>query len=95
MTKEKVRDINPFGVRMPADLKDRLDREAKISGRSLNTEIVMRLSESLLPADARKLQAKSPVASYGPEMSDTERQLFSLFRRMAVEKQLALLSLLK
>lgn len=96
MSETKVRDIHPFGVRMPADLKDRLDREAKISGRSLNTEIVMRLKSSLEPAGGdQKFQMNSPTAQYAPELSDIERQLLSLFRRMPVEKQLALLSLFK
>ena len=28
--KTKVRDIHPFGVRMPSELKERIDREAKM-----------------------------------------------------------------
>lgn len=93
----KVRDINPFGVRMPTDLKDRLDREAKISGRSLNTEIVMRLSASLEAAhEVKKYQINNPAAQqYAPEITDLDRQLLSVFRRMSVEKQLALISLFK
>jgi hypothetical protein len=80
---------------MPADLKDRLDREAKIAGRSLNTEIVMRLSSSLETPSGQKHTLKSPVAAYAPELSDIERQMLSLFKRMSVEKQLALVSLFK
>lgn len=97
MQKEKVRDIHPFGVRMPTDLKDRLDREAKISGRSLNTEIVMRLNASLEAGQGtKKYQINSPSAQpYTKEMSDLERQLLNIFSRMPVDKQLALLSLFK
>ena len=41
------RDIAPFGVRMPPDLKARLEEKAKANGRSLNAEIVARLDMSL------------------------------------------------
>jgi predicted HicB family RNase H-like nuclease len=38
--------INPFGVRMPPELKQWLGQRAKESGRSLNSEIVQRLKDS-------------------------------------------------
>ncbi|MFD1244783.1 Arc family DNA-binding protein [Paralysiella testudinis] len=41
------RDIAPFGVRMPADLKNTLETKAKANGRSLNAEVVDRLEESI------------------------------------------------
>lgn len=41
------RDINPFGLRMPDPLRDALQNAAAASGRSLNSEIIVRLSESL------------------------------------------------
>lgn len=96
--KTRVRDIHPFGVRMPAELKERIDREAKINGRSLNTEIVIRLKSSLdaratLPKNA--YTAEQQQGSYAQELNDIERQLLNVFRRMPVDKQLALLSLLK
>lgn len=96
--KTKVRDINPFGVRMPAELKERIDREARINGRSLNTEIITRLKGSL------EVSGKSPrnaytaeqrQGAYAQELNDIERQLLSIFRRLPVDKQLALLSLFK
>lgn len=40
------RDISPFGVRMPPNLKDQIDQSAKINGRSMNAEIVHRLEMS-------------------------------------------------
>lgn len=97
-SKTKVRDIHPFGVRMPTDLKERIDREAKINGRSLNTEIVTRLKGSLdtagrLPRSAYTAEQRQGV--YAQELSDAERQLLSIFRRLPVDKQLALLSLFK
>jgi hypothetical protein len=91
----RVRDINPFGLRMQAELKERLDREAKINGRSLNAEIVERLRVSLDPPIRTEsgYRAEQANSSYTPEISDIERQLLTIFRRLPVEKQLALLSL--
>lgn len=42
------RDISPFGVRMPSDLKSALEKESHAKKRSLNSEIVSRLEKSLL-----------------------------------------------
>jgi len=91
----RVRDINPFGLRMQAELKERLDREAKINGRSLNMEIVERLRASLEPPIRTEggYKIEQVGSSYTPEITDIERQLLTIFRRLPVEKQLALLSL--
>lgn len=42
------RDISPFGVRMPPDLKQQIEYAAKENGRSMNAEIVHRLESSFL-----------------------------------------------
>jgi hypothetical protein len=43
--------IVPFGLRMPPDVKERVERAAHKSGRSVNAEIVARLEKSLLEED--------------------------------------------
>lgn len=43
--KELLANIPPFGLRMQADLKDRLKQAADRNNRSLNAEIVARLTE--------------------------------------------------
>ena len=95
----KVRDIAPFGVRMPSDLKEVLEREAKINNRSMNSEVIARLKNSLerqtAAATANYAASASVNAGYTNVLSDSERQLLGVFRRMPVEKQLALLSLFK
>ena len=89
-----TREINPFGLRMPNELKEQLEREAKFNGRSLNSELVDRLRKSLEPAiRSGNNTVNQPSANYAPELTETERQLLSVFRRMPPEKQLALLSL--
>lgn len=40
-----TRDIAPFGVRMPADLKSRVAAAAATNNRSMNAEIVATLQE--------------------------------------------------
>lgn len=89
------REYPMFGLRMPPELKDKINREAKINGRSLNAEIVDRLRKSIEPpirlvGDHKIEQANS---SYTPEITDIERKLLTVFRRLPPEKQLALLSL--
>lgn len=89
-------DIAPFGLRMQTELKEKLEREAKINGRSLNAEIVSRLQLSVdNQATTRNgyTSAQPAATGYTPEITDIERQLLNIFRRMPVEKQLALLSL--
>lgn len=40
------REINPFGLRMPIELKDKIQRQAENNGRSMNAEIIARLESS-------------------------------------------------
>jgi len=95
----KVRDIAPFGVRMPSELKEVLEREAKINTRSLNSEIVDRLKKSMeqqtMAGNANYVATASSNTDYTHTLSDSERQFLGVFRRLPVEKQLALLSLFK
>lgn len=94
------RDIPPYGLRMPVELKELLTREAKINGRSLNSEIVERLKKSLEespPATQNSYTKKqlndAPDSTQG--ITDIERQLLTIFRRLEPTRQLALLSLFK
>lgn len=51
----QVREIKPFGLRMQPELKDLLQRLAKENGRSLNSEVIQRLKESLKSEQERQL----------------------------------------
>lgn len=44
-----TRNLAPFGVRMPPDLKERVERAAKANNRSMNAEIVATLEEKYPP----------------------------------------------
>lgn len=41
------RDISPFGLRMPPELKAQIEADAARNGRSINAEIVVRLESTL------------------------------------------------
>ncbi|AOM40585.1 Arc family DNA-binding protein [Xenorhabdus hominickii] len=44
---KKVRDISPYSIRMPDELKEALTERAKRNGRSLNSEMVMILQSAV------------------------------------------------
>jgi len=97
----KTRDIAPFGLRMPQELKDRLVKAMHIAGRrSLNEEINVRLRASLdapppYAAMTNGMAEPNQGSSNTVRLTDHERQLLTEFKRLSVEKQLAMLSLLK
>lgn len=44
---KRVRDISPYSIRMPDELKEALTERAKKNGRSLNSEMVMILQSAV------------------------------------------------
>lgn len=94
-----VREMLAFHVRMPEEIKQQLDKESKINGRSLNAEIVSRLQRSLEKQAAKGFKVEAPSGpGYGTtprQLTDPERQILTIFQSMPPEKQLALISLFK
>lgn len=96
---ERARDIPPTGIRLPADLRELLERECAVSGSSLSAEIVRRL-RSTFPEQGR---ASGAVAAGGDtraelqfaSLTSSQRSLLMLFGLLPPEKQLALLTLIK
>lgn len=92
---------SPVLVRMQNELKAQLVREAQSYGRSLTAEINLRLRESLKPNYGPTLTAiveKEALAKGSEKSSDlhaTDLAMLTVFRSLPVEKQLALLSLLR
>lgn len=88
-------------LRLPADLKAELLRAAAVSGRRITAEVNTRLRQSFEAAPSNygpthlsthhSAQEKSPADL----LTETDRAMLAVFRRMPVEKQLALLSLFK
>lgn len=96
-------------LRLPQELKTALQRAATIEGRTLTAEANLRLQKSfdgperyiqtnlgsahLLKDALRDNSAQNTWPT--SDLSDTDRAMLSIFRRMPPEKQLALLSLFK
>lgn len=94
-----TREINPFGLRMPPELWEALKHEARLNGRSLNAEIVSRLRAGTDPPDPSDLLRRGSGSRAMSEprgtrrLTDAERAMLAVFRKLPPEKQLALLSL--
>ncbi len=63
-----VKDINPFGVRMPPEVKAELEKLAEQNRRSLNAEIVVRLEESIMREKERWLTEENLRRIVGEEL---------------------------
>lgn len=98
--------IAPTTIRIPPDLRDALQREANINGKTLSSEIVERLRLSLevppvslavsLNRGASVLpQGKDAEIRRAQQVTDAQRMLLSLFDAMPPDKQLALLTVLR
>ncbi len=89
-------------LRLPSELKAELARAAAIHGQKLNSEVIERLNKSchapamLYSASPRK-SADVLANDNGPAvvMSDADRAMLDVFRKLPPEKQLALLSLFR
>ena len=93
-------------IRLPTEMKADLARAAAINGKKVNTEVVERLAASLAasvtnPNPNPYTRPNAPTVAltndHGPAgaISDTDRAMLEIFRKMPVEKQLALLSLFR
>lgn len=91
----KIREINPFGLRLPPEVKRSLEREAKSNHRSLNAEIVSRLQANLNGTAPPANTAAHNVAGYGANLTELDRAMLGVFKQLSPERQLALLSLFK
>ena len=90
--KNGKRDAEKFIIRMPPGMRDRIKFVAKANHRSMNAEIIARLSSSL---DQTYL-----IESFGDSgrkheiLTPDEKEMLALFRSMSKKKREAMLSLL-
>jgi hypothetical protein len=91
-------------IRLPTELKDRLQRAAFMNDRKISAEVNLRLRNSLLADEsvsARSLSGSGPTvvneqrAAYLAGLNEAERALLDLIRAMSPEKQGALLTVLR
>jgi hypothetical protein len=78
---------------MPPELRNQIERAAELAGRSLNAEINARLLSTLDEAKPHAVQPAmcEPAADYG--LTQSERDMLTLFRRWSAPKQLGFLVL--
>lgn len=88
-----TREINPFGLRMPAEVRELVEREARLNGRSLNAEILTQLRANVDPPPRRRGSRPAAQPRDAAVLSDAERAMLVVFRKLSPKKQLALLSL--
>lgn len=88
----KVRDIAPYGIRMPSDLKERLQERAKKNGRSLNSEIVHILEDYITPPHVEDMKPLSEDELASPEkLQDWMKEIASkiVIMEKALKKSLS------
>jgi hypothetical protein len=87
-----ARNINPFGLRIPAELKRHLEGSARANRRSMNAELVLRLQESLEQHPLWVPEIREPGETYALTASQVE--LLSAWESLNRRGQRALLELL-
>lgn len=94
--KELLTNIAPFGLRMQADLKDRVRRRAEANNRSMNAEIISLIEAALIDATFRESEDFLP----GLEKSHKESKAIRAqaeaieFQSKVLEKQSKVIELL-
>ena len=89
-----------FVVRLPAAMKEELFDAAKVYRRSVNSEIVVRLQQSLQGVALLQDTAEPPPLNpqleqmLKPQLTEREATLLRAFRRLTGSRQDALLKLL-
>ncbi|MBY2916175.1 Arc family DNA-binding protein [Rhizobium leguminosarum] len=83
-----VANLTPFGLRMQPGLKRQMEEAARLSGRSLNSEIVSRLEASLLQADdSREIdtQIRELIDGHEQRIIELEEKLKELVQSRLIE----------
>ena len=90
-----------FVLRLPKDLRCRVAEAAELYRRSINSEIVARLEQSLagIPEDAAERRIEPPFfpqieTTFRRDLSDDEDRLIRLYRRLSKQQRDALIELL-
>jgi hypothetical protein len=87
------REINPFGLRMPEELKKRIARSAKANRRSLNAELVLRLQHSVARDPEHLPEIRENTGSYA--LSADQVRLLEYYENLSLRRRRALVELLR
>ncbi|TXH94603.1 MAG: Arc family DNA-binding protein [Pseudomonas sp.] len=86
------RTADKFVVRLPDGMRERIADVARNHHRSMNSEIISRLEQSLLQEGA--LNDEPNLRLDSPELSLHERELLQRFRQLSRRQQNALVALI-
>lgn len=86
------RTADKFVVRLPDGMRERIADVARNHHRSMNSEIIARLEQSLIQEDSLGDELNLRLDS--PELSLHERELLQRFRQLSRRQQNALVSLI-
>ncbi|MBS7663132.1 Arc family DNA-binding protein [Pseudomonas lalucatii] len=86
------RTADKFVVRLPDGMRERIADVARNHHRSMNSEIIARLEQSMLQEGA--LDDDSNLRIDSPELSQHERELLQRFRQLSRRQQNALVALI-
>jgi plasmid stability protein len=86
------RTADKFVVRLPDGMRERIAEVARNHHRSMNSEIIARLEQSLIQEGALGEELSMRLDS--PELSLHERELLQRFRQLSHRQQNALVSLI-
>ena len=86
------RTADKFVVRLPDGMRERIADVARNHHRSMNSEIIARLEQSLIQEDSLGDDLNLRLDS--PELSLHERELLQRFRQLSRRQQKALVSLI-
>lgn len=86
------RTADKFVVRLPDGMRERIADVARNHHRSMNSEIIARLEQTLIQEDALGDELKVRLDS--PELSIHERELLQRFRQLSRRQQNALVALI-
>ncbi|MEO4046444.1 Arc family DNA-binding protein [Pseudomonas sp. CAU 1711] len=86
------RTADKFVVRLPDGMRERIADVARNHHRSMNSEIIARLEQSLIQEDA--LGDDLGLRLDSPELSLHERELLQRFRQLSRRQQNALVALI-
>lgn len=86
------RTADKFVVRLPDGMRERIADVAKVHHRSMNSEIIARLEQSLEGESSMSSDLATRLDS--PELSQHERELLQRFRHLTRRQQNALIALI-
>ena len=86
------RTADKFVVRLPDGMRERIAEVARNHHRSMNSEIIARLEQSLIQEGA--LGDEPSLRLDSPELSLNERELLQRFRQLSHRQQNALVALI-